>query len=181
MKLQAFEHVTFDGALQLECMSSEESDFELDPVSLQQSAILRSQGYAWRSTRLVRFFSVLDEEEKADISTKPKRGVGRKERRVGPPKEEFCLPPQGIATWMISRRWYKASRNTYPDMPETLDRLIVDPPEFDWTNFHDLGEESTGSEGEAVEQQTFNPDLPSMNIALQQNHYNSGTYMNYTL
>jgi len=186
MKLRAFEHVTFDGALQLECMSSEESDFELDPVSSQQSAILRSQGYAWRSTRLVRFFGVLDEEEKVDVSAKPKRrGVGRKERRVGPPREEFCLPPQGIATWMISRRWYRASRNTYPDLPETLNKLIVDPPEFDWTSFHDLGDETAGSEDEGegvqVQQQTFNPNLHSMNIALQQNHYNSGTYMNYTL
>ena len=188
MKLQAFEHVTFDGALQLECMSSEESDFETDSVSLQPSAILRSQGYAWRSTRLLRFFSALDEEEKVDTSTKPKRGVGRKERRVGPPKEEFCLPPQGIATWMISRRWYKSSLNTYSDLPEILNKLIVDPPGFDWTHFHDLGEESTdsGDENEAIQQQTFNSDLHSMNTplpqhALQQNHYDSSTYMNYTL
>ena len=194
MKLQAFEHVTFDGALQLECMSSDESDLEIDPVSSQPTAILRSQGYAWRSTRLLRFFSTLDEEEKVDIGTKPKRGVGRKERRVGPPREEFCLPPQGIAFWMISRRWYKASLNIHPDLPETLSKLVVvDPLEFDWTHFHDLGEESavTEDEDEAVQQQprpmqTFNPDSHSINIplpqhALQQNHYNPGTYINYTL
>ena len=189
MKLRAFEHVTFDGALQLECMSSDESDFETDPVSSQPSAILRSQGYAWRSTRLLRFFSALDEEEKVDISTKPKRGIGRKERRVGPLREEFCLPPQGIASWMISRRWYKASLNIHPDLPEILSKLVVDP-EFNWTHFHDLGEESADSEDEdeAVQQQqqTFNPDSHSMNIplpqhALQQNHYNPGTYINYTL
>lgn len=193
MKLQAFEHITFDGALQLECMSSDESDFEMDLVSSQRSAILRSQGYAWRSTRLLRFFSVLDEEEKVDIGTKPKRGVGRKERRVGPPREEFCLPPQGIASWMISRRWRNASLNIYPDLPETLSKLVVDPPGFNWTHFHDLGEVSADSEDEdrAVQQeprpmQTFNPDSHSMNIplpqhALQQNHYNPGTYINYTL
>lgn len=191
MKLKAFEHVTFDGAMQVECMSSEESDIETDPVSSQSSAILRSQGYAWRSTRLLRFFSALDEEEKEDISTKPKRGLGRKERRAGPPREEFCLPPQGIASWMISRRWYKASLNIYPDLPETLSKLVVDPLDFDWTDFHDLGEESADSEDEdeAVQQQqrplqTFNPDSHSMNIpqhALQQNHYNPGTYINYTL
>lgn len=188
MKMQAFEHVIFDSALLLECMSSEESDFEIDPVSSQPTAILRSQGYAWRSTRLLRFFSALDEEEKADMSTKPKRGVGRKERRAGPPKEEFSLPPQGIAPWMISRRWYKVSLNAYPDLPETLNKLIADSLEFDWTNFHDLGEESADSEDEeaAIQQQTFNPNLHTMNIplpqqALQQNHYNPDTYMNYTL
>jgi hypothetical protein len=188
--LQAFEHETFDGVLQLECMSSEESDFEIDPVSSQPSAILRSRGYAWRSTRLLRFLSALDEEEKMDTSAKPKRGVGRKERRVGPPREEFCLPPQGIASWMISRRWYKASLNIHPDLPETLSKLVVNPLGFNWTHFRDLGEESADSEDEAVQQQqpmhTFNPDSHSMNIplpqhALQQNHYNSGTYINYTL
>lgn len=193
MKLKAFEHVTFDGAMQVECMSSEESDIEKDPVTLQSSAILRTHGYAWRSTRLLHFFSALDEEEKEDISPKPKRGLGRKERRVGPPREEFCLPPQGIASWMISRRWYKASLNIYPDLPERLSKLVVDPLDFDWTDFHDLGEESADSddEDEAVQQQQqpmqiFNPDSHSMNIplpqhALQQNHYNPGTYINYTL
>jgi len=189
MKLQLFEHVTFDGALQLECMSSEESDLETDSISSQPSTILRTQGYPWRSTRLLRFFSALDEEEKVDMSAKPKRGVGRRERRVGPPREEFCLPPQGTATWMISRRWYKASLNIYPDLPETLKKLVVDPLGFNWENFHDLGEESADSEDEPVQQQprqTFNLHRHSMNIplpqhTLQQHHYNPGTYMNYTL
>ena len=170
-------------------MSSEESDLEIDPVSKQPSPILRSQGYAWRSTRLLRFFSALDEEEKADISAKPKRGVGRKERRVGPPKGEFRLPPQGIATWMISRRWYKASLSIYSDLPETLNKLVVDPLGFNWTHFRDLGEESADSGDEAVQQQpmqSFNPQLHGMNIplpqhTLQQHHYNPGTYMNYML
>ena len=192
MKLKAFEHITFDGAMQVECMSSEESDFETDPVSSKSSAILRTQGYTWRSARLLSFFSVLDEEEKEDISAKPKRGLGRKERRVGPPREEFCLPPQGIASWMISRRWYKSSLNIYPDLPETLSKLVVDPLGFDWTDFHELGEESANSEDEdedeAVQQQsqsiqTFNPgmNIPLPQHALQQNHYNPGTYINYTL
>lgn len=174
-------------------MSSEESDFEVDPVSSQPSAILRSRGHAWRSTRLLRLFSVLDEEEKVDLSTKPKRGVGRKERRIGPPREMFCLPPQGIAPWMISRRWYKASLKTYSDLRETLNKLIIiDSLKFDWTHFHDLGEESADSDDEAVQQQqepmqTFDPHLHSTNLpllpqhTLQQNHYNPGTYMHYTL
>jgi hypothetical protein len=94
---------------------------------------------------------------------------------------------------MVSRRWYKTSLNIYSDLPETLSKLVVDSPEFDWTDFHDLGEESADceDEDEAVQQQqppmqTFNPDSHSMNIpvpqhALQQNHYNPGTYINYTL
>jgi hypothetical protein len=120
-------------------MSSEESDNELDPQSSQSISILRTRGYAWRSKRLLRFYEILDDEGRTDASTKLKRGVGKRERRDGPPKEGFILPPEGAATWMISKRWYKSSLTTRPDLPSLLSKRITDSPEFDWPNFHELG------------------------------------------
>lgn len=145
-RLPAFEHVMFDGALQVDCMSSEESDYESDPNSSQPNSILRTHGYAWRSARLLRFYCILDDEEMVESSTKPKRGSGKKERRIGPVKDEFILPPQGVATWMVSQRWYKASLNDHPDLPHTLGQLIENPAGFVWTQFPDLGDESTDEE-----------------------------------
>ncbi|KJA29931.1 hypothetical protein HYPSUDRAFT_174932 [Hypholoma sublateritium FD-334 SS-4] len=149
-RLPAFEHVMFDGALQVDCMSSEESDYESDPNSPQPNSILRTHGYAWRSARLLRFYCILDDEETAESSTKPKRGSGKKERRIGPVKDEFILPPQGVATWMVSQRWYKASLNDHPDLPYTLGQLIENPAGFVWTQFPDLGDESTDEEQSSV-------------------------------
>jgi len=122
--------------LQVECMSSEESDFEDDVP------ILRTRTYPWRSSRLIRFYGTLDEEEKADKADKPKRGVGKKERRTGPPKDGFYLPPSGVASWMISKRWLAATQAAHSDLPDVLSRLLDDPPGFDWNEFHDLGDES---------------------------------------
>lgn len=179
-----FEHVTFDGALQLDCMSSEESDNEMDPHSSQPFTYLKTHGYGWRSSRLLQFYYILDEEERVDSSSKPKRGQGKKERRIGPNKQEFILPPQGVATWMISRRWYRDSLTSHPDLPVILDQLIVDPVGFDWTQFHDLGEESAD---EDIPQQhpqmmlIYNSEMHNMNISVPPQHYNPGTYITYTL
>ncbi|RDB22541.1 hypothetical protein Hypma_010034 [Hypsizygus marmoreus] len=151
LKVDAFQHVTFDGALQLECMSSEESDQE----GPRSSGMLRTRGYLWRSTRLKRFYSVLDNEEKVDKSSKPKRGSGKRERCTGPPKEGFHLPPQGVATWMISRQWINATQLQYPDLPDALSKLVLDPPGFDWDQFDALGEESdvSGDELQTIDGQ----------------------------
>ncbi|KAF8913783.1 hypothetical protein CPB84DRAFT_1720486 [Gymnopilus junonius] len=180
-KIAMFEHVTFDGALQLDCMSSEESDTEMDPHSSQPFAYLKTRGYAWRSSRLLQFYYVLDEEERIDFNSKPKRGQGKKERRVGPNKEEFVLPPQGVATWMISRRWYRDSLASRPDLPHILDKLIIDPAGFDWTQFHNLGEESAD---EDVPQQQmmflYNPEM-HMNMSIPHQQYDPGIFMTYTL
>ncbi|KDR83877.1 hypothetical protein GALMADRAFT_236338 [Galerina marginata CBS 339.88] len=181
-KIGTFEHVIFDGALQLDCMSSEESDYEIDPHSLQTSAYLKTHGYGWRSTRLLRFYYALDDEGRIESSTKPKRGVGRKERRIGLDKEEFILPPPGVATWMISRRWYKASVATHPDLPNPLSKLIDDPVGFDWTRFHALGEESADEEpAPALQIHMYNPQMRSLDLSVPQQNYSAGTYMNYTL
>jgi hypothetical protein len=157
-------------------MSSEESDFEDDtPGSSRPSGILRTRGYSWRSSRLQRFYSTLDDEEKADRSMKPKRGVGKKERCTGPPKDGFHIPPKGVASWMISRRWINAAQATHPDLTDVLKKIVVDPPGFDWNQFHALGEESEDSDDDHHTTQ----DLDSQNP--QQHYPNSNSSLNYAL
>lgn len=142
MNLEMFEHVTFDGALQLECMSSEESDSDEESAGGSHPGFLRVRGQAWRSTRLRNFFTRLDDEEKAEKRQKPKRGSGKKERVRGPDKETFHLPPKGAASWMISKRWMTVSQRKHPDLHDVLKKTVIDPPGFDWDSFHPLGEES---------------------------------------
>ncbi|KAG1752644.1 uncharacterized protein EDB91DRAFT_1293569 [Suillus paluster] len=141
-KLEAFEHIMFDGALQVECMSSEESEIEEDPVDGSRTTLLRVRGFPWRSARLQRFFDVLDDLDKADSSLKPRRGVGRRERSHGSPKEGLIIPPKGIATWMISKRWISVMQASHLEALSSLKDIVVDPVGFDWSQFHVLGEES---------------------------------------
>jgi len=74
---------------------------------------------------------------------RPRRGVGRRERRLGPLKEGFFMPPHGVATWMISRRWLSLLQMTNPELVELLKDLVVDPPGFDWSHFLGLGGEDS--------------------------------------
>ncbi|KAH7887617.1 hypothetical protein F5I97DRAFT_1861597 [Phlebopus sp. FC_14] len=141
-KIRAFEHVTFDGALQMECMSSEESEFEEDHDNGSRSMFLRTRGLPWRSLRLQRLFDILDKEDRQDNAQKPRRGVGRKERYVGPPKEGLLLPPKGVASWMVSKRWLNVMRTSHVEVVGMLEDIVTDPVGFDWTQFHALGEES---------------------------------------
>ncbi|EPQ59400.1 hypothetical protein GLOTRDRAFT_136278 [Gloeophyllum trabeum ATCC 11539] len=143
-KISVFAHETFDGALQVECMSSEDSmdeDIRFGVPRVQDKGqVLRIRGLLWRSSRLQRFFGVLDEEDKLDKTMKPKRGLGRKERCFGPPRDG--MPPKGVASWMISRRWLRNMELTQPDFSQALKDVIVDVPGFNWEHFHDLGDES---------------------------------------
>ncbi|KAG1815554.1 uncharacterized protein BJ212DRAFT_1357225 [Suillus subaureus] len=141
-KIEAFEHVVFDGALQVECMSSEESETEEDMVVGSRTTSLRVRGFPWRSTRLVRFFDILDDYDKADGSQKPRRGIGRRERFHGLPKEGLILPPKGVATWMISKRWISVMQASHLEVLSSLKDIVLDPVGFDWSQFHALGEES---------------------------------------
>jgi hypothetical protein len=156
-KLEAFEHVIFDGAFHLDCMSSEDSEDE-SASSPKSNGILRTHGYAWRSTRLNRFYCILDDEERVDKSTKPKRGVGKKDRCTGSLKEGFHLPPQGVATWMISRKWINTVRREMSELPELLSKLTIDPPGFDWEGFEGLGAESDEEgDGRELQQMQMHP------------------------
>ncbi|KAK0468185.1 uncharacterized protein EV420DRAFT_1503283 [Desarmillaria tabescens] len=126
LRIEAFEHIAFDGAFQLECMSSDDSDSE-------DEGLLSSRGYPWRSKRLIRFYEILDREDIGDKASKPKRGVGKKDRVVGPLKEGFHLPPKGVASWMISRRWMEEAQLTRSDLPRLLESIVKDQPDFDST------------------------------------------------
>jgi hypothetical protein len=140
--MEDFEHVMFDGALQLECLSSEESDSGDNlPGSPRGSGILIIRSLPWRSTRLQKFYEILDEKDRLEKASKPKRG-GKKERHSGPPKEGFCLPPRGVASWMVSQRWIRVAMSAHPDLPDVLKKLVENPPEFDWNRFDGLGEAS---------------------------------------
>jgi hypothetical protein len=172
MQAPEFEHIIFDGALQLECMSSEDSDMEDGAESSSRSSgILRTRGYRWRSRRLVRFYCALDDEEREDRFPRPKRGIGRKERYTGPPKEGFHLPPEGVASWMISRRWIKTAQARFPDLPDTLARLVQDPPGFDWNQFHTLGEESEDSADELQTYHGLQHPLPQQRTSTSSLNY----------
>lgn len=141
-KIEAFEHVVFDGALQVECMSSEESGAEEDQVVGSRTTSLRVRGFPWRSARLLRFFDILDDYDKVDSSQKPRRGIGRRERFHGLPKEGLILPPKGVATWMISKRWISVMQASHLEVLSGLKDIVLDPVGFDWSQYHALGEES---------------------------------------
>ncbi|KAG5653037.1 hypothetical protein H0H81_002659 [Sphagnurus paluster] len=172
LKVEALQHVTFDGALQLDCMSSEDSEDET--TGTRSSGLLRTRGYSWRSRRLKRFYGILDDEERTEKYLMPKRGVGKKERCTGPPKEGFHLPPKGVATWMISRQWIQAHQMQNSRLHETLAKLIEDPVGFDWNHFDLLGEESEVSGNEHELDNGHHMYAPS-------HHASSSSSLNYAL
>lgn len=142
-KMAVFEHVTFDGALQIECMSSEESEVEEDDGSGTRTTFFRIRGFPWRSLRLQRFFDALDEEDRVDNTQRPRRGVGRKERFPGRVKEGILIPPKGVASWMISKRWMEMMEGSHGgEVVGLLKEVVVEPVGFDWGRFDMLGEES---------------------------------------
>lgn len=140
--MAVFEHITFDGALQIECMSSEESEVEEDGAGGTRTTVFRIRGISWRSMRLQRFFDALDEEDRADNTQRPRRGVGRKERIRGPPKDGVLVPPKGVASWMISKRWLRTMEEMHGEVIGMLGEVVVDPGGFDWGGCGVLGEES---------------------------------------
>ncbi|KZT12562.1 uncharacterized protein LAESUDRAFT_668330 [Laetiporus sulphureus 93-53] len=146
-KLAIFSHQTFDSALQQECMSSEESDEEddIDPATGQvcgKGQVLQIRGLPWRSLRLQRFYATLDAEDQAGKSTKPKRGSGRRERRIGPWKDGVVTPPVGIAQWMVSKRWIRLLGLTRPDLADAARVSLTNYSHFDWSQCVVLGAES---------------------------------------
>lgn len=127
-------------------MSSEESEVETDSTGELRTVVLRVRGYSWRSVRLQRFFDALDTQDRETNAQKPRRGVGRKERYRGPPKEHLVLPPKGVASWMISKRWMGYVQESHSEVLGMLKGVAVDPDGFDWSYLHPLGDES-GDEG----------------------------------
>ena len=140
-RTQAFAHATFDGAMDLDCMSSEESDDDSKQAATKEKALV-VRGIPWRSNRLLKFYSVLDEDDRLDKSMRPKRGLGRRDRNEGPHKDNLTFPPKGIASWMISRRWLRDVQIAHPEVLRAVQELVYDPPGFDWTKFDALGYET---------------------------------------
>lgn len=127
--------------MELECMSSEESDEDSKPAVTKDKKF-QVRGIPWRSNRLLKFYSVLDEDDRLDKSMKPKRGLGRRNRNEGPPKDSSTIPPKGVASWMISRRWLRDVQLVYPEVVRAVQELVYDPPGFDWRKFDALGYET---------------------------------------
>ncbi|KAI0375523.1 hypothetical protein BV20DRAFT_959504 [Pilatotrama ljubarskyi] len=127
-KIDAFAQPVFETALHQDCMSSEESDGEYIENG-EKVQVFRTRGPSWRSARLRRYYAILDEQDRIEKSMKPKRGLGRRVRREGPPKEGLFLPPKGVAPWMVSKRWLQETEMTRPDLADALRELIVDVDE----------------------------------------------------
>ncbi|KAI0327783.1 hypothetical protein GY45DRAFT_1327227 [Cubamyces sp. BRFM 1775] len=127
-RIDAFAQPVFETALHQDCMSSEESDGEYveDGEKVQ---VFRTRGPSWRSARLVRYYAILDDQDRLEKSMKPKRGIGRRIRREGPPKDGLFLPPKGVARWMVSRRWLQETEAMRPDLVDALRDLVVDDAE----------------------------------------------------
>ena len=127
-------------------MSSEESEEEEDAATGARTTLFRIRGLPWRSVRLQRFFEILDEEDKVDNAQRPRRGVGRRERVAGPPKEGMLVPPRGVASWMVSKRWLGAVGGEVGGM---VAEAVVDLAGFDsdGARFDGLGAESEAEVG----------------------------------
>ena len=69
--MRMFEHITFDGALQLECMSLEESEVEEDPTNETRTVMLCIRGCPWRSLRLQHFSMCWTERKGRSVHRNP--------------------------------------------------------------------------------------------------------------
>ncbi|KAH9918227.1 uncharacterized protein BXZ73DRAFT_92280 [Epithele typhae] len=131
-RLPAFAQPVFDSALQAECMSSEESDgaapHPTDP-SAEPVPAFRTRGPPWRSSRLRRFYGILDDQDRVEKAAKPKRGAGRRVRRDGPPKDGLVLPPKSVVRWMVSKRWIREVEASRPEMLAIIEGHIVERTE----------------------------------------------------
>jgi hypothetical protein len=143
-----FSSSLFDVAFQMECMSSEESsdngETDMD-ASSKPNAILRIRYLEWRSRRLQKLYQFLDEREEAERKDRPKRGVGRKTRRMGLPKSGNPPPPNGTSRWMVSKKWLHEAQLNRPSlcaMVEEILRTADGNGEVNWDVLTTLGEES---------------------------------------
>lgn len=172
-KNESYSHPTFNGAFQLECISSEESEDDSAPGDQPQqrssgrapkSAIIRVRGLGWRSSRLVKLFYILDEAGQNDpaLSSTLPRGDKGKQKMTGEAKDTdktgaIILPPKGISLWMISRKWVKRVNPAHGDLGVLLRGLIVEHPGSDrWVETTALGHGSDTEEESRYRMQQYN-------------------------
>jgi hypothetical protein len=142
-RVNSFDHVTFDNAFHLECLSSEESDQEQIPSSsgCSSALTLTIHPLPWRSARLIAFYALLDAQHLAHAQSQPKRGVGRKARIVGSPRAEDRMPPRGVRRWMVSKRWWTEMETRVGDLESLLEGPKENEVMIDWQAL-ELGSES---------------------------------------
>ncbi|KAI0775916.1 hypothetical protein BD413DRAFT_491100 [Trametes elegans] len=146
-RLDAFAQPVFESALHLDCMSSEESDGEYVENG-EKVQVFRTRGPPWRSARLLRYYAILDGQDRLEKSMKPKRGLGRRDRREGLPKDGLFLPPKGVARWMVSRRWLQETEAMRPDLVDVFRELLVDVQDESELARVMLGSEQSDEEAE---------------------------------
>jgi hypothetical protein len=131
--MAAFGHLAFDGAFQLDCLSSEESDQEQSSSRSpnSRSTKLTVHPLPWRSKRLVAFFAMLDARHDVHIKDLPKRGVGRRARVDGQPRDAGRMPPRGVQRWMISKKWWRETEVEVKDLETVLDKSGPGEDELD--------------------------------------------------
>lgn len=169
MTLSKYTSTVFDAAFQIECMSSEESSDGEDTAGATSDAerphvngILKIRCLAWRSARLEELFHVIDSFEEHDRLSKPKRGVGRKDRRSGPPKDGNPPPPQGIPRWMVSKKWLRDASDYNPQYVS----LVVDlDQEVSPQVLTSLGDESEGETEQEPQQQHNFTQIASLPVS----------------
>ena len=129
-------------------MSSEESCDEKDGGSGEggrphsKTKVLQIRRLPWRSLRLERLYAMLDEEDLADRNTKPRRGIGRIERIIGPDMDPSELPPMNASRWMVSKRWVRLIQHTCPKLVPVATALASAPDGFEGDEYAVLGNES---------------------------------------
>ena len=143
-------------------MSSEESSEggeDYDDASGDEGrspgGYLRVRYLAWRSMRLQRLYEAIDEREEVQRIQKPKRGVGRRDRRLGLPKAGNPPPPDGVSRWMVSKRWLKEHQPSDPALAASLKSLIKEDDGAGWHSLSSLGDESDYEDLAALQQVQF--------------------------
>jgi hypothetical protein len=162
--LSAFAHATFDSALQMRCISSDESNSDAENCVSEADADARTAAFIshpppWRSRRLGQLYKTLDEAATLnDKSSRTRaRGAGRRSRVAGAPRQApatsshgVVLPPAGLPSWMISKRWRKDASGRLKNAGRLLGAILQDrKDDFDWQTFDLLGSESESESEDA--------------------------------
>jgi hypothetical protein len=138
----------------IDCMSSEESstehedtaktDGETAAVRSNRGILLTTRPPPWRSGRLERLYDLLDSTaaQLPHSSAQRPRGMGKKARVRGPPREPrggsggIFFPPKGVRPWMVAKHWKRDAKKVNPLLEDLLKSLVIQEDEgdnsFEW-------------------------------------------------